>query len=1444
VFSSTRAIAQDCQTGCGGPPYSVSVTPDNGSTPSRPNQSGGWSATFTVRNTGTASDVYDITCNGAAGVTCTGTDVASVHVASGGLAVVTAFYDVGAPGTGHLTLDAISPSSDAADGGAYNVPIVVPAGAPIVDATPYNFSKQDYGRCAAACFAATYGQSTVPYFSLDAPRSVALAYNGDRLNPKPFVHVDVTPDLSQGTPTEYRLQVKAGGTWVTFVNGETTLRFAYGTSAKVRLSGQFDWSTYPTGAYPMEIVVAAFVGSNLYFRTISTKLVVVNETNAAVAKGWTLAGVQRAYSQSDGSMLITEGDGSAVYFTYSGATYTAPPGEFSQLVIGIPGGGSGWTRRWPDSTKAVFNTAGLMTEVRDRFNNITTIVYDGSNRVSKVRDPINLPITLTYGANGLSAIQDTMGRVTNVTVDASRRLTAITDPDNVSTTFGYDGSQRLSTITNRRGAATTLGYDAQSGKLATITAPAITFVGTNGADSTGSPVTRLAAWHKVGVPYDSTSTPVAAPTADTVFARMTDPGGHVTRFTVNRWGTPATTTDPLARVTTVTYDASGLPIRVVYPTGVKDTAAYNTSGLPVFTRAAGDSAINIRYAAWAQADSVWGVGHPPGRSFIGLNGRVDSTRAWGTAGAAVTRYTYDARGRVARVTDPEGHLAGWTLYTAGNSNRSQDSLPGGRITTYSYDAYGRSTGVDAPSLAARSTTYDLLNRVLKDSAAGQSPIVYAYDSLYLRTVTDPKGQVYRFAYNALGWTIARTDPANHADSLRYDREGSVRRAKNRRGQAVDFVYDAGHRMTSKSGTNTDAVTWSYPNDTVMVGASPWAVDTQFFSRVGRLDSVRTNLASQIFTQRFRYTTAGALDSVQVVGGGIVFLTRKYVWETNAGKLSAIRLGGGGSTTLTANRDGQLTSTTMPGGTQISRSYTPVHDDALISTSAQFAATVNRYVSFDSLGRIARQVDGDGLTGREFTYNTLGRLVRDAAIAWIDTTPQQEPSNPCTESTFYDPNDPYGHNCTYGQPPEAPPPSGYWFAYAGTNFDYDAVGNRLDQGGSYGTANRLRQFAGCSYVTDSSGDGNVLSRTCGSEVVRFWWTAESRLAALKVAGADSLDFRYDASGRLVRKDLNGSIQSYFLWQGDNLLAELNNNATVNVAEYSYYPGLDNLHAVITGSTPYYAHTDALGNTIALTDSATQNVQRSYVYDAWGQLTSGTDSKPFNNVDRVRFKGALWLGPQVDVAYMRARWYEAKSGRFLSEDPIGLKGGVNPYEYAGSDPVNERDPSGLDGFNPCPTGFELRNAAGTDEDGNETDDWTKYCRRSDAGPRGVAWGDQTVAALWAGWNSTQAWLSGRDGVPGSRWVFGPPEFRTCPLHVARRLEGVRHDPQTGRAIGVVSGFMRVDRIDWLAFSHLPLGHGTYHGNIYLTGSWGYELRATVEGRANCETGGAELIELSVN
>jgi RHS repeat-associated protein len=89
-----------------------------------------------------------------------------------------------------------------------------------------------------------------------------------------------------------------------------------------------------------------------------------------------------------------------------------------------------------------------------------------------------------------------------------------------------------------------------------------------------------------------------------------------------------------------------------------------------------------------------------------------------------------------------------------------------------------------------------------------------------------------------------------------------------------------------------------------------------------------------------------------------------------------------------------------------------------------------------------------------------------------------------------------------------------------------------------------------------------------------------------------------------------------------------------------------------------------------------VAAEYRYTPYGEVELSTSSvnQPFRFMARE-------LDSKSGLYYVRNRWYDPLMGRFISEDPIGLAGGLNTYAYANNDPINMRDPSGL---NPCGIG----------------------------------------------------------------------------------------------------------------------------------------------------------------
>ncbi|HES59257.1 MAG TPA: RHS repeat-associated core domain-containing protein [Caldithrix sp.] len=84
-----------------------------------------------------------------------------------------------------------------------------------------------------------------------------------------------------------------------------------------------------------------------------------------------------------------------------------------------------------------------------------------------------------------------------------------------------------------------------------------------------------------------------------------------------------------------------------------------------------------------------------------------------------------------------------------------------------------------------------------------------------------------------------------------------------------------------------------------------------------------------------------------------------------------------------------------------------------------------------------------------------------------------------------------------------------------------------------------------------------------------------------------------------------------------------------------------------------------------------VVQKYEYDSSGNMSL----KP-HFIKQPYTYTAREFDPETGLYYYRARYYDAKVGRFISRDPIGFGGGINVYIYVSNNSVNYRDPKGLD------------------------------------------------------------------------------------------------------------------------------------------------------------------------
>jgi RHS repeat-associated protein len=104
-------------------------------------------------------------------------------------------------------------------------------------------------------------------------------------------------------------------------------------------------------------------------------------------------------------------------------------------------------------------------------------------------------------------------------------------------------------------------------------------------------------------------------------------------------------------------------------------------------------------------------------------------------------------------------------------------------------------------------------------------------------------------------------------------------------------------------------------------------------------------------------------------------------------------------------------------------------------------------------------------------------------------------------------------------------------------------------------------------------------------------------------------------------------------------------------------------------------DANGNIGQLLDASDGSLKAHYEYGPYGGLTAQSGTESTNNIYRFSSK---YLDTETGLLYYGYRYYGAETGRWLSRDPIGERGGLNVYGFVQNDPIGRVDPLGLDDF----------------------------------------------------------------------------------------------------------------------------------------------------------------------
>ena len=718
---------------------------------------------------------------------------------------------------------------------------------------------------------------------------------------------------------------------------------------------------------------------------------------------------------------------------------------------------------------------------------------------------------------------------------------------------------------------------------------------------------------------DSNGYRLTAGYSNGVVNKLSASNGDSFTFAYNSDGRIKTVTDARGQVDTYSYDATGQYLLNVEDANGTTSFSYNNPFDPTLVSSVTyDDGLKVSYD-YDHAGRLQQVIYGEGRE------------------ALATTYSYDDNGGVT-VTNPDGGTNSEIRNLEGQVSQTIDA--NGRVTNYSYDATGNLTGISSELGYSAGFTYDNKGNVVSQTNALNETTQFTYDAQTnnLTGFKDARGNDVLYSYDSRGNLSQITYEDGTTDKYVYNADGLLTKSTNRRGQEIAYEYNDNYQITKETHGDGRIIEYEYRAAT------------------GLLTSIRDNNRED--STQFSFNQTENRFSIIHPGG----LVHSYIFD-NLGRKTQITIQNG-TTTYTTNYSydnlGRLDKLTNGNGNLIiDYDYHPVSGQLAKETNGN--GTYTSY-SYDLAGQLVSlvnsQADGTINSRFDYIYDNLGRRTE---VGTLDGTWKYEYdlSGQLTGAVFASTNaDIESQDLTYV---------------------YDAAGNRTQTivngvTENYST-NNLNQYENAGTTTYSYDlDGNLTSKTEGGQTWTYSYNDDNRLVEVVDGDNNLTQYEYDAFGNRTVTIYNGQRTEYLIdpfGYGD-VIAEYDDDGNL-IGRYDHGIGL--VSRTDANNNQSFYDFDGNGSTAALTGQAGTELN-SYAYRPFGE-----DFYEVETVDNsFEYVGQWGITEEANgLDFMRARYYDSHSGRFVASDPIGLQGqDSNFYRYVNNDPIGYIDPEGTIAF----------------------------------------------------------------------------------------------------------------------------------------------------------------------